>query len=132
MNHHQHGENMTLKFFRKYLQLINNAENTYKDHRPVLKFYTPLGGCVWLLTELDPKDFRTAFGLCDVGMGAPELGYVDFNELINSGVMLDEDFEGQYPISVYTKAAQACRRITEDDAILNAYMPKNPPQYRPS
>ena len=39
------------------------------------------GGCIWILTEIDPDAPYIAFGLCDLGMGFPELGYVDLREL---------------------------------------------------
>lgn len=50
------------------------------DHKPVLKLFSPVGAATWLLTEL--KD-GIAFGLCDLGQGTPELGYVSINELEN-------------------------------------------------
>jgi hypothetical protein len=45
------------------------------DFEPVVKLFTPDGGATWLLTELDPNG-GLAFGLCDLGLGCPELGYV--------------------------------------------------------
>ena len=33
------------------------------------------------LTEIDPEDPDIAFGLCDLGMGCPELGSVSLSEL---------------------------------------------------
>ncbi len=48
-------------------------------HRPVVKLFTPWGSATWLLSELDQDGI--AFGLCDLGMGEPELGYVDLKEL---------------------------------------------------
>jgi hypothetical protein len=51
------------------------------DHKPVVKLFTPDAGCTWLLTEIDPDDHDRAFGLCDLGMGCPELGYVSLSEL---------------------------------------------------
>jgi len=44
------------------------------DFRPVAKLYNPCAAATWLLTELDPDDPDIAFGLCDLGMGFPELG----------------------------------------------------------
>ena len=38
--------------------------------------FTPDAGATWLLTEIDPDDHDHAFGLCDLGQGFPELGYV--------------------------------------------------------
>lgn len=51
------------------------------DFVPVVKLFTPDAGGTWLLTELDPDDPDVAFGLCDLGMGCPELGYVSLTEL---------------------------------------------------
>lgn len=48
-------------------------------HFPVVKLFTPWGSATWVLSELDQDGI--AFGLCDLGMGEPELGYVDLNEL---------------------------------------------------
>jgi hypothetical protein len=51
------------------------------DFLPVVKLFTPDAGCTWLLTEIDPEDPDIAFGLCDLGMGCPELGSVSLSEL---------------------------------------------------
>jgi hypothetical protein len=49
------------------------------DFKPVVKLFTPDAQCTWLLTELDP-DGGLAFGLCDLGLGEPELGYISLTE----------------------------------------------------
>lgn len=51
------------------------------DPVPVVKLFTPDAGATWLLTEIDPDTPSRAFGLCDLGMGCPELGYVDLDEI---------------------------------------------------
>ncbi|WP_435528456.1 DUF2958 domain-containing protein [Mesorhizobium shangrilense] len=51
------------------------------DFEPIAKLFTPDAGATWLLTELDPDDPDIACGLCDLGMGSPELGYVYLSEL---------------------------------------------------
>jgi hypothetical protein len=43
------------------------------DFKPVVKLFTPDANCTWLLTEIDPDAPDIAFGLCDLGMGYPEL-----------------------------------------------------------
>jgi len=48
-------------------------------HAPVVKYFAG-GSCTWLLTEIDPET-GIAFGLCDLGQGFPELGYVSIPEL---------------------------------------------------
>ena len=50
------------------------------DFEPVVKIFTADGNATWLLTELNP-DIDLAFGLCDLGLGEPELGYVSLQEL---------------------------------------------------
>jgi len=47
--------------------------------KPPLKLF---GGsaCTWLISEIEP-DGDTMFGLCDLGMGFPEMGYVSLGEL---------------------------------------------------
>ena len=51
------------------------------DFVPVVKLFTPDAGCTWLLTELEPEEPDIAFGLCDLGLGYPELGSVSIAEL---------------------------------------------------
>lgn len=51
------------------------------DPQPVVKLFTPSYPSTWLLTDLDPDDEDIAFGLCDLGMGYPELGPVSLSEL---------------------------------------------------
>jgi len=51
------------------------------DFPPAVNPFTPDAGATWLLTELDPEDEDTAFGLCDLGLDRAELGYVSLTEL---------------------------------------------------
>jgi len=88
------------------------------DPRPVVKFFTPDGSATWLLTELDPEDNDIAFGLCDLGMGCPELGSVRISEFTSArgplGLAIERDlyFTAEYPLSVYAIAARAASCIT--------------------
>ena len=65
------------------------------DFEPVVKIFTPDGSATWLLTELDPDREYLAFGLCDCGLGEPELGFVSLHELAaargNLGLPLEQD-----------------------------------------
>lgn len=70
-----------LKNGRIRLQLEQEHEEPEFDFLPVVKLFTPDAGCTWLLTEIDPEDPDIAFGLCDLGMGCPELGSVSLSEL---------------------------------------------------
>ena len=86
------------------------------DFKPVVKLFTPDAQCTWLLTELDP-DGGLAFGLCDLGMGEPELGYVSLVELQSVrgklGLPIERDlhFEADKSISDYADEARARGRI---------------------
>lgn len=87
------------------------------DPYPVVKLFTPDAGATWLLTELDPEDDDLAFGLCDLGLGEPELGYVRISELqalwgpLRLPVERDLHFEASRPISVYLQEARRAGRI---------------------
>jgi hypothetical protein len=89
---------------------IARGENTL-DFYPVVKLFTPDGGCTWLLTEIDPENPDMAFGLCDVGLGCPEIGWVSLVELgairgrLGLAVERDLSFRGERPVSVYAKEA---------------------------
>lgn len=52
-----------------------------QDFAPVVKLFCPWGGGTWLLSELAPEDPDIAFGLCDLGMGSPEIGSVRLSEM---------------------------------------------------
>ncbi|MGH6922867.1 MAG: DUF2958 domain-containing protein [Propylenella sp.] len=96
------------------------------DFIPVVKLFTPDAACTWLLTELDPEDPDIAFGLCDLGMGFPELGSVFVPELeslrgrLGLPVERDLHFAPTFTISVYADAARIAQRIVEDDRLLEA------------
>lgn len=60
---------------------LTNGTECEIDFEPVVKLFTPDAGCTWLLSELDPDEPDIAFGLCDLGMGFPELGSVRISEI---------------------------------------------------
>jgi hypothetical protein len=87
------------------------------DFEPVVELFTPDGNATWLLTELDPNGECLAFGLCDLGLGEPELGYVSLHELAAArgplGFPLEHDFcfAPTRTISAYADLAREHRRI---------------------
>jgi Protein of unknown function (DUF2958) len=107
-------------------RLLRNGETPDADPMPVVKLFTPDAGCTWLLACIDPEDPDLAFGLCDLGLGFPELGPVSLTELrtlrgrLGLPVERDKGFEGRYPISVYAEAAWRARRITTSEKDLQA------------
>lgn len=66
-------------------QLLINGHRTAGgdeiDPPCVVRLFIPGTRAEWHLTEIDPDDEDLAFGLCDLGLGFPELGYVRFSEL---------------------------------------------------
>jgi Protein of unknown function (DUF2958) len=99
---------------RTQAERIDNDGNTI-DFRPVVKLFTPDANATWLLTELDADG--NAFGLCDVGLGEPELGYVSLRELetvrgrFGLPVECDASFVANHSLSHYTDVAREQRRI---------------------
>jgi hypothetical protein len=95
------------------------------DFIPVVKLFTPDAQCTWLLTELDFEDPDIAFGLCDLGMGCPELGSVRISELesvrgkLGLPVERDLHFNASHTLSVYARAAWNEAAITENLAALD-------------
>jgi hypothetical protein len=97
-------------------QLLANgqkrAQGIEHDPYPVVKLFTPDAGATWLLTELDPANPDVAFGLCDVGLGTPELGSVSLTELASShgklglSIERDIDFRADRALSRYAAAAR--------------------------
>jgi hypothetical protein len=93
------GETMTLFTKAQKAQLVKNwqaGEGSAEGEpptplKPVIKLFTPWGGATWLLTELCERD-GVLYGLCDLGLGFPELGYVSVAEL--------EALQGPYGLRV--------------------------------
>lgn len=102
-------------------QLLANGreaiENPDFDPRPVVKFFTPDAGATWLISELDPDDVLRAFGLCDLGQGFPEIGWLCLNELrsvrgpLGLAVERDLHFRADKPLSAYAREARLAGRI---------------------
>jgi hypothetical protein len=94
------------------------ARGSQIDPFPVIKLFTPDANATWLLSEIDPEDVDRAFGLCDLGLGCPELGYVSLSELrsvrgrLGLPIELDEGFSASSELSSYVASARiACRII---------------------
>jgi Protein of unknown function (DUF2958) len=89
-----------------------------QDFQPAVKLFCPWNGATWLLTELDPEDPDIAFGLCDLGMGFPELGSVRLSELAAivgpGGLRIEGDryFRPSMTLQAYADAAHRDRHIS--------------------
>lgn len=104
------------------LDLMANATLSHHgdtDHWPVVKLFTPDANATWLLTELDPEDGDTAFGLCDLGLGCPEIGYVSLAEIatvrgrLRLPVERDLWWQAKGPLSAYASAARRAEHIVQ-------------------
>ena len=63
--------------------LETTSHIAYEDKgKPTVKFFNPMGNQTWEIFEGSPEgdDWRL-FGMCDLGFGSPELGYVMLSEL---------------------------------------------------
>jgi hypothetical protein len=86
------------------------------DHRPVVKFFNPVGAATWLATELD-RDGDTLFGLADLGFGCPELGSFSLFEIglvrlpFGLRIARDVDFRTAHPLSLWADTARRCGSI---------------------
>jgi hypothetical protein len=102
-------------------QLLANGRQSVErddfDPLPVVKLFTPDAGATWLLTEIDPDEADLAFGLCDLGLGSPELGWVSLAELATVrgrlGLPIERDphFAATKPLSAYARDARLAGRI---------------------
>ena len=97
-------------------QIANNdAGHSDIDFKPVVKLFTPDAQCTWLFTELGNDDI--AYGLCDLGMGTPEIGFVCMREIrelhgpLGLPVEQDMHFEADKTLSAYAAEAREHGRI---------------------
>jgi hypothetical protein len=106
--------------WRKGQELADADRDGEHDPRPVLKLFNPCGAATWLLTEIveEEEEDTILFGLCDLGFGSPELGYVSLAELASVRLMggalrieRDEHFTATKTISEYAAKARELGRI---------------------
>jgi hypothetical protein len=105
-------------------QLLANGKDVEHDHIPLVKLFDPCGAATWLISAIEPSDPDILFGLCDLGMGFPEMGTVSLSELESIrrpfGLRIERDlfFEGKYPLLVYAEAASDAQAITTSSELL--------------
>ena len=113
-------------------QLIDNWNLEGDVLQPVVKIFSPVGSATWVIAPMNPQDEDTMYGLCDLGLGYPELGYVRLSELQSmtvrvppgrsDGIGLEQDmyFEPIHSLSVYAEAARQNGTITDNPRLLDA------------
>jgi len=94
-----------------------DADGDTHNFWPVVKLFCPWGAATWLLSELDPDAPDIAFGLCDLGMGSPELGCVRLSEIAAirgpGGLTIERDqhFKPTKSLTAYAAEARLAGRI---------------------
>lgn len=107
-------ESQRKKLRDNYDHNLDRREDT-TDFKPVVKLFCPWGAATWLITELDEDDI--AYGLCDLGQGSPELGYVSLTELREirgpCGLYIERDihFTADKTLAQYAEEARGEGRI---------------------
>lgn len=108
--------NELLKNGQRQVEIQTSDLNDFTaDFKPVVKYF--VGNATWLISEIDPENYDHAFGLCDLGVGEPELGWVSLSELSNLlvrgffGVERDLHFIADKSLRDYAKIARQERHI---------------------
>ena len=92
-------------------QLI--ASDGDDDLQPVVKLFTPDANCTWLLVAIEPDFLDIAYGLCVLGLGAPEIGSVTLSELasirgrLGLPVERDRHWQANRTLSEYAEKARS-------------------------
>jgi hypothetical protein len=94
------------------VRLLVNALANERDPFPVLKLFTPDANATWLVTECDPDEPDRLFGLADLGLNFPELGWFSLSEIkeirgrLGLPVERDAAFVANKPLSAYAEEAR--------------------------
>ena len=98
-------------------KLRKNAGSNEENLKPVVKFFNPCGAYTALFTEL-AEDGDTLFGLADLGMGTPELGYASLEEIASVkvppfglGIERDMYFKADKSLEEYANEARNNGRL---------------------
>ncbi len=88
----------------------SEANDNAIDHSPVVKMFNPCGSATWLFHEMNP-DGDLLFGLCDLGMGSPEIGHVSLAELeaieLPLGMKIERDRHFKSNVSITEWAVES-------------------------
>ena len=108
-----------MKLLTKQIEKKLKSQGEFRNankHKPIVKFFGG-GAFTWLISEMD-EDGDTLFGLCDLGFGCPEIGYVSLSELQNLkfppfglGVERDLHFKADKTLVEYAEEARKNERI---------------------
>ena len=126
MNHFAKADALELLTADTKIRLLGNGRqnaariaedgNTI-DFYPVVKLFTPDADYTWLLSEIDPEHQDLCFGLCDLGMGCPEMGSVSLAEIgalrgkLGLPVERDLSFKAVKSLAAYANEARMLGHI---------------------
>ena len=104
-------------------KLKKNSQTHETFRKPYLKLFSPVGSGTWLISEIESgsieKGDAILFGLCDLGMGDPEMGSVSLRELaavrlpFGLGIERDLHWQPTKTLIQYAKEAREQGRIAE-------------------
>lgn len=103
--------------------IANGMAEDEGDRVPVLKLFNPVGPGRWLITEI-AQDADSLFGLCDLDLGCPELGYVSLDALeallLPFGMRIARDpfFVGHAPLSRWASLARRLGSIHRAERVV--------------
>lgn len=101
-----------------------NYDGNTVDFPPVVKWFDQLGSATWLISEVDDTE-TMAFGLCDLGMGFPEMGYVAIDDInsIKLGdmqrIVKDDYWQAEQTLTRYANDARRAGCIAEPPLDMN-------------
>ena len=99
----------------KWRQLAGMCDRL--DFIPVVRLVMPDAPWIFLLSEIDPSRPDIAYGLCDLGMGSPDMGDISITELNylcgkdGLQVMRDSSFKPDRTLREYAERARVHGRI---------------------
>tara|TARA_R110002126_G_C10367147_1_gene493101 strand:- start:62 stop:388 length:327 start_codon:yes stop_codon:yes gene_type:complete len=78
------------------------------ERKIICKFFNPVGAATWYICEghKQPDGDWLMFGLCDLGLGEPEWGYVTLNELESLTLPLGLGIERDIFFSINTPCSE--------------------------
>tara|TARA_R100001510_G_C7642756_1_gene200316 strand:+ start:350 stop:748 length:399 start_codon:yes stop_codon:yes gene_type:complete len=110
-------ENIYMKLITKEIErkCAGNLKKPEDKRKPYLKLFNAYGNGTWLISEI--LDDGRLYGLCDLGLGFPELGYVSLAEIESAkfagAQMIERDrwFTPEKTLSEYARVANEAGSI---------------------
>ena len=96
----------------------NDPKYNSSEEKPIVKLFSPDGGFTGLIVEINPDDLDTVFGLFDLGLGFPELGYNSLREILRYrgvlGLPIERDryFTPRKTLQKYAEEANTNQHIS--------------------